>query len=116
MRCFVLWCRNSSLNHREGVTFHKIPKDRYSEWLEAIKRPSDTLPHSSRRICSEHFSSDSFIPLRGRLRTLKPYVIPTLKLTQSQLLMRIHLNMPESQQSTSHQENVYEVETGRKLE
>ncbi|XP_074028448.1 uncharacterized protein isoform X2 [Leptinotarsa decemlineata] len=70
------------------VVYCLIPEDRYCKSLEAIKRPSDTLSHSSRRICSEHFTPDSFIPLRGRLRTFEPHVIPTLKLTQSQLLMR----------------------------
>ncbi|KAG5899873.1 hypothetical protein JTB14_012336 [Gonioctena quinquepunctata] len=86
MRCFVLWCTNSSTNHPEGVTFHRIPENKSSEWLKAIKRPVEPLPPSSRRICSEHFTTDSFFNIRGKYRTLKPFAIPSLKLTSRQQL------------------------------
>ncbi|KAM7312428.1 uncharacterized protein ISCGN_009333 [Ixodes scapularis] len=61
MKCLVHGCTRT---HRDaGVSFHRLPgKDPLrSRWLEALRlRANSKLLHQLDRVCSEHFSAQSF--------------------------------------------------------
>ena len=89
--CVAEGCHNQDSNNKE-VSFHTFPKDqsRKQAWYDAIGR--ETLPLSG-RVCSQHFTEDSyedagrlklelcpdmFRDIKKTRRKLKPTAIPTL--------------------------------------
>ena len=61
-QCNVSGYKNhSSCNKKAGITFHRFPRNeaRKSDWLVRIGR-EDFKPSVVSRVCSVHFSEDSF--------------------------------------------------------
>ena len=72
-KCSALNCKNhTGRNKKAGVSFHKFPRDeaRLSEWLVKVKQEG-FQPNVDSRLCSEHFTSDSFDRCGLRVQLLK---------------------------------------------
>ena len=64
-----------------GRSFHRIPvnkPDLLTKWISAI-RQDNWKPKKDMYICSDHFTPDSFLPIKGLgRRTLKPNAVPSI--------------------------------------
>ena len=77
--CIALNCKNhTSHNKKRDITFHKLPRDeaRRSEWLVNLQR-IDYTPTVASRVCSEHFTVDSF-DRTGQRVYLSKLAVPTI--------------------------------------
>ncbi|XP_040358693.2 uncharacterized protein LOC115313580 [Ixodes scapularis] len=89
MKCLVRGCTRT---HRDaGVSFHRLPgKDPVrSRWLEALRlRANSKILHQLDRVCSEHFSAQSFtswkvsknLGFERKKKRLDEGSVPTLQL------------------------------------
>ncbi|XP_031147422.1 THAP domain-containing protein 2-like [Sander lucioperca] len=76
--CVAHMCSNRQVSS-SGLSFFRFPindKDRLQQWIHNLKRKSWT-PNKHSRLCSIHFTQDSFIVGRERV-TLKPDAVPTI--------------------------------------
>lgn len=62
MKCLVKGCGRTLRNCDASVTFHRVPAKEplRSRWLEALGMGSDSRIPEPERVCSEHFSADSY--------------------------------------------------------
>ena len=64
-----------------GHSFHRIPvnkPDLLTKWISAIRR-DNWKPKKDMYICSDHFTPDSFLPIKGLgRRKLKPNAVPSI--------------------------------------
>ena len=64
-----------------GRSFHRIPvnkPDLLTKWISAIRR-DNWKPKKDMYICSDHFTPDSFLPIKGLgRRKLKPNAVPSI--------------------------------------
>ena len=77
--CVALNCKNhTSHNKKPGITFHRFPRDdaRKDEWLVNLQRINFT-PTVASRVCSEHFTGDSFDRTGQRVHFSK-VAVPTI--------------------------------------
>lgn len=65
MKCIAFGCNND--HTKEGISFHKFPLNepaRLKEWLQRVKRVTSVgkpwTPSKHSRLCSEHFTENSF--------------------------------------------------------
>ena len=90
--CCANGCSNSNWreNKKEGITFHKFPRDMFVVWAKKLHREGWT-PKKHSVLCSEHFEDncfeeDTFHKYIGRgqdgnpIRRLKVGAVPTLHL------------------------------------
>ena len=86
--CNAFGCSNSDKHRKDGVSFHRFPKDveLRKRWVNALRLVS--LPENflqTGRVCSEQFTADDFqrdlqaemLGGRGR-RQLKPGAVPSV--------------------------------------
>ncbi|XP_025155997.1 uncharacterized protein LOC112588889 [Harpegnathos saltator] len=70
------WKKTSNVDKNRKITFHSIPKNNTNRnlWTDIINLP----PHipKNARICSDHFSKESFDQTNGLLTRLRPNVLP----------------------------------------
>ncbi|CAG9824455.1 unnamed protein product [Phaedon cochleariae] len=95
--CMVLFCRNRG--DIEGLHYFCLTSKRYRSWMTAIGRdPTREILHASNRICSDHFSEDSFYYKKGK-QCLKPLATPTIRLGLKKPLMVSNTQEPSSSSS-----------------
>ncbi|XP_015903472.1 uncharacterized protein [Parasteatoda tepidariorum] len=82
--CCAFGCNNSSARSEcleKGISFHKFPlenKDLLKIWLSALKR-ANFKPNIHSKICSEHFTPDSFdIQNFSNRRFIKESAVPSI--------------------------------------
>uniref|UniRef100_A0A8C9XD36 THAP-type domain-containing protein n=1 Tax=Sander lucioperca TaxID=283035 RepID=A0A8C9XD36_SANLU len=81
--CCVPKCTFSKRNESyTGQTFHRFPKDPVlcREWIHKIRRdPGRHFKiHMDTKVCSDHFTEESFLKTRVGMRKLKKGAVPTL--------------------------------------
>ncbi|XP_061474795.1 THAP domain-containing protein 7-like isoform X2 [Rhineura floridana] len=73
--CAAYNCNNSDtkLNRKQGITFHRFPKDntRKQEWATAVHRADPVsgslwMPSEWDMICSQHFNPECFREINGK--------------------------------------------------
>ena len=64
-----------------GRSFHRIPVNKpelLTKWISAIRR-DNWKPKKDMYICSDHFTPESFLPIKGLgRRKLKPDAVPNI--------------------------------------
>ena len=77
--CSAWGCSNRETPEAKanGVTFHRIPKARRKQWIEATRR-QDWNPAPSAKICSEHFKQSDFKGNSESKRLLHDTAIPSV--------------------------------------
>ena len=87
--CVAFGCDNSTDKVCPGVSFHRLPVKNpplLKQWLASLRLESPPVHDANARVCSEHFSPDSFttymkeklLDQPGGRRRLKNDAIPTI--------------------------------------
>ena len=83
--CRVTSCKAYGCTNRwktgSGHSFHRTPvnkPDLLTKWISAIRR-DNWKPKKDMYICRDHFTPDSFLPIKGLgRRKLKPNAVPSI--------------------------------------
>ncbi|XP_063543631.1 uncharacterized protein LOC134752007 [Cydia strobilella] len=86
MSCAMRWCNSHhKRKEEEGYSFHRFPKlntpvgEKWLNFLRFCNEDNDWLPRKCDKLCSKHFTTDSFFINFNNSRTyLKEQAVPTI--------------------------------------
>ena len=97
VHCIAFGCNNKNTEQKKGISFHRLPKDEKLKkvWLAKLRLKCPPKNLDNVRVCSEHFTPDSFVPdmqakfgFKKAVARLRDNAIPSIFVFTKQLQPR----------------------------